>query len=111
VHVELPTTILYFPSAQAEHSPPFGPVKPSLQTQLANSVEPMTDCVLLEGHARQVVLLTAPNVVEYVFAMQLMHVAVVEAPDVVEYFPASQSTQELDSVAPEVVRYLPAVQF
>ena len=40
VHATVPIVVLYFPSAHAAHVPPFGPVKPGLQTQLAKRPEP-----------------------------------------------------------------------
>jgi hypothetical protein len=95
VHPALPVTILYFPAAQAEHVPPFGPVNPRLQTQLLNAVEPLTDCELL-GQALQVLLAEAPTVVEYVWTPQFKQVLAVVAPVVVEYLPASQLVQMVD---------------
>ena len=83
VHPALPVTILYFPAAQAEHVPPFGPVKPRLQTQLLNAVEPLTDCELL-GQAIQVLLARAPTTVEYVLTLQFKHMLREKAPVVVE---------------------------
>jgi hypothetical protein len=106
VHPALPVTILYFPAAQAEHVPPFGPVNPRLQTQLLNAVEPLTDCELL-GQSLQVLLAEAPTVEEYVFTPQFKQVLAVVAPVVVEYFPASQLLQMVD---PAVDWYVPAAQ-
>ena len=92
VHATLPVAVLYFPAAQAAHSPPLGPVNPILQMQLVNAVEPAGDCELL-GQTRQVLAAGAPMLVEYMFATQLMHVADVVATKVKEYFPAPQFTQ------------------
>ncbi len=91
VHPILPVTILYFPAAQAEHVPPFGPVNPRLQTQLLNAVEPLTDCELL-GQALQVLLAEAPTVVEYVWTPQFKQLLAEMAPVTVEYLPATQSS-------------------
>jgi hypothetical protein len=38
VHASVPVVILYLPAAQDVHGPPFGPVKPKLQVQLASVV-------------------------------------------------------------------------
>jgi hypothetical protein len=105
VHPPLPVTILYFPAAQAEHVPPFGPVNPRLQTQLLNAVEPLTDCELL-GQSLQVLLAEAPTVVEYLLTPQFKQVLAVVAPVVVEYLPASQLVQ----FAAPANEYVPAPQ-
>ena len=52
----------------------------------------------------------APELVEYLPAMQPVQVLSAEAPGVVEYLPAPQSMHELAEVAPVVVEYLPAPQ-
>jgi hypothetical protein len=109
VHPALPVTILYFPAAQAEHVPPFGPVKPRLQTQLLNAVEPLTDCELL-GQEIQLLLATAPTLGEYVLTPQFKQVLAVVAPVIVEYVPAGQSRQMTSEFAPIVGEYLPALQ-
>ena len=41
-----PVTDLYCPGWHAVQVPPFGPVKPSLQTQLVKAVDPRPDSVL-----------------------------------------------------------------
>ena len=43
VHAASPGAVLYFPATQAVHVPPFVPVNPGLQTQLACAVDPTTD--------------------------------------------------------------------
>jgi hypothetical protein len=106
VHPALPVTILYFPAAQAEHVPPLGPVKPRLQTQLLDAVEPLTDCELL-GQAIQVLLARAPTTVEYVLTPQFKHMLREEAPVVVEYLPMGQKVQASE---PAELLYVPAAQ-
>ncbi len=67
-HTVVPVAILYFPATHAVHVPPFGPVKPRLQTQavritlVAGELEP-------SGHVKHVL---APAV-EYVPAPQFTH--------------------------------------
>jgi hypothetical protein len=45
---------LYFPAMQAVQLPPFGPVKPKLQVQLACAVHPLHDAPEFAGHVVQV---------------------------------------------------------
>ena len=59
-----PVVVLYFPATQAVHAPPSGPVKPTLQVQAARTELEIGEFELA-GHARQVVAIVAPTVVEY----------------------------------------------
>ena len=72
VHVALPVTLLYFPAAQVEHTPPSGPVYPTLQVQAVRALL-LTGESELVGHVRQVVATVAPTVVEYVPTPQAVH--------------------------------------
>ena len=86
VQTALPVAILYFPAAQGEHTPPLGPVYPTLQVQTSRAVL-ATGELELAGHARQVVATVAPTVVEYVPVPQSVQTAL---PVVILYFPAAQ---------------------
>jgi hypothetical protein len=86
VHVAVPVTDLYFPASHTEHVPPLGPVNPTLQTQLVAADEPTGDCEL-GLQLIQALVLDAPAVLEYVFALQFRHT---DAPDACTYLPASQ---------------------
>ncbi len=55
-------------------------------------------------------VVVAPVVVEYVLALQPIHVPEVEAPVTAEYVPAAHATQALSAIDPVVGRYLPAPQ-
>ena len=141
VHAALPVPILYLPAAHGEHTPPLGPVYPTLQVQAATAVLGLGELLLL-GHAEQVVATVAPAVVEYVAVAQLVHCAL---PVAILYVPAAhgehtppsgpvypmlqvQPVDELhtvqvepelagqarhvaDAVAPAVSEYVPAPQF
>ena len=85
VHAALPVPILYLPAAHAEHTPPSGPVYPTLQVQAATAVLGLGELLLL-GHAEQVVATVAPAVVEYVAVAQLVHCAL---PVAILYVPAT----------------------
>ena len=50
VHGASPTVSLYAVTAQAEHSPPSGPVKPELHWQATSAVDALADVAWL-GHA------------------------------------------------------------
>jgi hypothetical protein len=139
VHVADPVDALYFPVAQFAHVPPSGPVHPALQMQL-DKVELATGELEFVGQVLHVVLVVAPDAIEYVPAPQSEHVA---APVDVLYFPATHrlhgppsgpvdpalqvqlakvplpaSELEFDGqvvhvvlvVAPDAVEYLPAPQ-
>jgi hypothetical protein len=75
VHVALPVTLLYFPATQLLHTPPFGPVNPRLQVQLASALQPLHEAPELAGHATQVAADVAPTVAEYLPVPQLVHAA------------------------------------
>jgi hypothetical protein len=62
------------------------------------------------GQIAHVLTAEAPEVVEYLPAMQPVQELSAKAPGVVEYLPAPQLMQELATVAPVVVEYLPAPQ-
>jgi hypothetical protein len=85
VHVADPVDALYFPVAQFAHVPPSGPVHPALQMQL-DKVELATGELEFVGQVLHVVLVVAPDAIEYVPAPQSEHVAV---PDAILYFPAT----------------------
>jgi hypothetical protein len=89
MHASLPVLILYFPEAQAEHAPPFGPVDPALHLQ-AVSAELVLGEVEFGGHARQVAAVVAPTVVEYLATPHRAHNTV---PSVLLYVPAVQGMQ------------------
>ncbi len=63
-----------------------------------------------EGQLKHVLSAVAPEVVEYLPAMQPVQVLSAEWPGVVEYLPAPQSMHELATVALVPVEYLPAPQ-
>jgi hypothetical protein len=83
VQSAVPVAVLYLPATQLLHAPPFGPVVPALQMQLATAALPIG---------------------EYELVGQLPHVSDA-APPVVEYFPATQSVH---AALPVAVLYLPA---
>ena len=85
VHAAEPVTLLYFPTSHGEHTPPFGPVYPTLQVQAATAVLGLGELLLL-GHAEQVVATVAPAVLEYVAVAQLVHCAL---PVAILYVPAA----------------------
>ena len=62
------------------------------------------------GQLKHMISAEAPELVEYLPAMQPVQVLSAEAPGVLEYLPAPQSMHELVTVAPVVARYLPAPQ-
>ncbi len=62
------------------------------------------------GQLKHVLSAEAPELVEYLPAMQPVQVLSIEAPGVVEYLPAPQSMHKLAEVAPVVGEYLPAPQ-
>jgi hypothetical protein len=89
VHTALPVLILYLPGTHAEHTPPFGPVKPTLHVQAARA-ELEIGALEPAGHATQVVAIVAPDVVEYVAATQSVHVAL---PVLILYLPGTHAEQ------------------
>ena len=62
------------------------------------------------GHVVQVLMLTAPDTVEYVPARQLLHALALLAPDTLEYLPAKQLVHTLALLAPDTLEYSPARQ-
>ena len=62
------------------------------------------------GHVVQVLMLTAPDTVEYVPARQLVHALTLLAPDTLEYLPARQLVHTLALLAPDTLEYSPARQ-
>ena len=62
------------------------------------------------GQLKHVLSAEAPELVEYLPAMQPVQVLSAEESATIEYLPAPQSMQELAEVAPVVARYLPATQ-
>jgi hypothetical protein len=81
-----PVAILYLPAAQAVHTPPFGPVKPTLHVQAASAELEIGELELV-GHARQAVATVAPVVVKYVPAAQSVQTA---EPVAILYLPTAQ---------------------
>jgi len=88
VHAAVPGAILYVPSRQGSHVPPFGPLYPALHMHAV--------CTLLaggeaenDGQLLHVTIDMAANAPEYVFTPQSVH-----ATDPVDalYFPATQFT-------------------
>jgi len=79
--------LLYFPASQATHGPPSGPRKPDLQMQLVNAGDPLGDS-LFAGQGEHMLLILALTDVEYVFALQSMHI--LDAVAFSEYLPATQ---------------------
>jgi hypothetical protein len=63
VHATLPLVVLYLPATQVEHTPPSGPVNPTLQVQAAMTE---LDAAELEfvGHAKHTPNVLAPTVAE-----------------------------------------------
>jgi hypothetical protein len=100
-HALAPVTFLYWPTAHAEHWPPFGPVYPASQAQYSCETLPAAD-VAFAWHCwhedapdtpenvlfGQTVHLVAPITFEYAPAEQFVHGGVPAAP----YFPASHIT-------------------
>ena len=62
------------------------------------------------GHVVQVLMLTAPDTVEYVPVRQLLHALALLAPDTLEYLPAKQLVHTLALLAPDTLEYSPARQ-
>ena len=54
VHDALPVAALYVPTAHAEHGPPLGPVHPTLQMQLVDTMQPLHEAPEFAGHVVQV---------------------------------------------------------
>ena len=139
VHVALPVAGLYLPATHNTHTPPSGPVKPTLHVQAARTALEIGELELV-GHPIQVVATVAPTVVEYVPAAQSEHAAL---PVAVLYLPvmhevhvppsgpvkptlqvqavratleigelelAGHPRQVVATVAPTVVEYVPAAQ-
>lgn len=75
---------MYFPATHAVHVPPRRPVKPILQAQLVNTVEPTSLCAL-SGQLKHVLDEFAAKVSEYVLTSQSIHE---ELPVTVLYLPA-----------------------
>ena len=67
-----PVIDLYLPDTQAIQVPPLGPVKPELQMQLLEDVEPATDCVFA-GQVEQSSTYNAPSVFKNVLTGQSVH--------------------------------------
>ena len=89
VHVAVPVEPLYLPAKHDAHGPPFGPVAPALQVQLAKVPLPAGELEFV-GHALQVALAEAPTAVEYVPAPQSEHTV---DPGSALYLPATQAVQ------------------
>ncbi len=139
MHTALPAAILYLPTAQEVHVPPFGPVKPTLHVQAERLELPPGELELV-GQNRQNPALEAPTNVWYVPEKQLLHV---KNPVMSLYFPATHAVhvppfgpvkpmlhvqaaraeleigelelvgharQAVATVAPVVVKYVPAAQ-
>ena len=90
MHAALPLVVLYFPATHAVHGPPFGPVKPALQTvdtQAVPQVLPLGE-VVPAGHETHALALLALVTPEYVPARQFVHTAL---PVAILYFPATQA--------------------
>jgi len=87
VHAALPVAILYLPATHNTHTPPSGPVKPTLQVQAVRATLEIGELELV-GHPIQVVATVAPTVVENVPAAQSVHAAL---PVAVLYLPATQA--------------------
>ncbi len=88
VHAAEPVATLYFPATHAMHAPPSGPVKPTLQVQLAAVEQPVHDAPELAVQARHAAAAVAPAVAEYFAAAQSVHAA---EPVATLYFPATHA--------------------
>jgi hypothetical protein len=100
VQAAVPFTDLYFPTAHKEHTPPFGPVAPTLHTHDPIIPLPAPETAFA-GQFRHAPVPVAPTVAEYVLAAQSKQVSF---PVVFLYFPATHSTHE-----PPFCPLLPAV--
>jgi hypothetical protein len=78
-HAADPAVILYVPATHAVHVPPFVPVCPRLQRQLALRALPLGEFENV-GQMTHELSAEAPGVVEYLPAPQLKHVLSAEAP-------------------------------
>jgi hypothetical protein len=87
LHAALPLAILYFPTPQAEHVPPFGPVNPALQVQAVDT-ELAVGALEFTGHVAHVDAVVAAVAAEYVAAPQSLHAAL---PLAVLYLPATHA--------------------
>ncbi len=101
--------ILYFPSTQAVHGPPFDPENPMLQIQATKAILPPGDTEP-DGQLVQVPTPVAPTTAEYELVPQSIHILAKEATNVAENLPAPHATQAPCVVAPVVVMYFPAPQ-
>ena len=104
MQVAVPFTVLYFPTAHKEHTPPFGPVAPTLHTHDPITTLPATETAFA-GQFRHAPAPVAPTVPEYVFAPQSMQLPF---PVTTLYFPV---THNIHAVMPDDSEYAPAGQF
>jgi len=79
--------ILYLPAIHDKHTPPSGPVKPTLHVQLLTAELAFSE-LEFAGQETHVVATVAPVVVEYVPVKQSVHAVL---PITVLYFPATQA--------------------
>jgi hypothetical protein len=74
VHGPEPVALFHLATSHAVQTPPSGPVKLALQVQLVSAVLVLGE-VEFAGHARQVAVVVAAGVAEYVAAEQAVHAA------------------------------------
>jgi len=102
VQAAVPFTSLYLPDTHKEHTPPFGPVAPTLHTHDPRAV---LDAGEMEkgGQLRHAPAPVAPTVPEYVFTPQSIQLPF---PVALLYFPAPHSTHTLPfPLAPALHRH------
>lgn len=88
-HVADPDAILYFPGTHRVHGPPWDPVDPALQVQLAKVPLPASE-LEFDGQVKHADSATAPVLVEYLPTPQSKHKV---DPGTALYLPATHAVQ------------------